>query len=182
MSVVLLLIPQGPDGLATRGSSRRPLRGETETVPGLELGLELSFSRCLLLITRRSCLLSFRGRVSQGQADDVIRAAFLAFLAAPRCRLVRCWNGQNGWQVAGVCCCCCLLLLPCFAATRSIGSCSFFAPAVFGTRRSPRGQGEGTMAPYTVHHAGFGGVFWWIFARCARCASRCVVWTIQCEW
>lgn len=39
MSVVLLLIPQGPGGLAARGSSRRPLRDETETVPGLGSGL-----------------------------------------------------------------------------------------------------------------------------------------------
>lgn len=98
---------------------------------------ELSFSRCLLLISRRSRLLSFRGRVSQGQADEVIRAAFLAFLAAPRRRLVRCWNGQNGWQVADLCCCLLLLaaaaLFCCFSFHWKLllfRTCGFWHPSI----------------------------------------------------
>lgn len=142
MSVMLLLIPQGPGGLATRGSSRRPLRDETETVPGLVCWTGLSFSRCLLLITRRSRLLSFRGRVSQGQADEVIRACVPCFFGR---RLATDWYGAGTARTVGrsqacaAACCCCpvlLLLVPLEAAPFS--HLRFLAPVA---RPGPRGEG-----------------------------------------
>lgn len=66
--------------------------------------------------------------------------------------MVRCWNGQNGWQVPCAACRCCPVLLLRVRLGAGHG-CSFFVPAPFGTHPLPKGKC--TMALYTVHDADF---------------------------
>jgi hypothetical protein len=140
MSVVLLLCPRSQRFGEKREQPSTVARRDRHGACGLAWDL-------LVGLGLVSCLLLFRGRVIQGQADEVIRAAFPCFSRGA--------YALDGWYGAGTARTVGSgrsLVAAYLLASSSIGSwpwlllfgaCAFWHPSIT--------QGACTMALYTVH-------------------------------